>query len=140
MIEALRQKRIKQTIKRAKEQELDVSAKILVECLFDLSDDEDSDNSLDGDCCLKDLANTQEQKQTEQTGMASVDKEKIHKKKKEIIYHKKGGTTKTKEAKWTHKFSTEKKKANISNIDHSYNSFYIVLFIYQDRFINDSCK
>ena len=62
MPEALRQKRINQTIKRAQEQGLDVSAKNLVECLFDLSDDEDSNDSVDGDCCLKDLANNQEQK------------------------------------------------------------------------------
>ena len=62
MTEASRQKRIDQIIKRAQEQGFDVSAKILVERLFDLSDNEDSDNSLGGDCCLKDLANTQEQK------------------------------------------------------------------------------
>ena len=60
MTEALRQKRIDQTIKRAQEQGLDVSAKFLVECLVDLSDNGDSDNRLDGDCCLKDLANIQE--------------------------------------------------------------------------------
>ena len=62
MTEVLRQKRINQTIKRAQEQGPDVSAKFLVECLFDLSDNEDSDNSLDGDCCLKDLATTQKTK------------------------------------------------------------------------------
>ena len=66
MTEASRQKRINQTIKRAQEQGLDVSAQFLVECLFDLSDNEDSDDSLDGDCCLKDLANTQELKQAKQ--------------------------------------------------------------------------
>ena len=66
MTEASRQKRINQTINRAREQGLDVSAKFLVECLFDLSDNEDSNNSLDGDCCLKDLANTQELKQAKQ--------------------------------------------------------------------------
>ena len=78
MTEASRQKQINQTIKGAQEQGLDVSAKFLVECLFDLSDNEDSDNSFDGDCCLKDIANTQEQKQTIQMEMAYVDKEKIH--------------------------------------------------------------
>ena len=72
MTEASRQKRINQTIKRAQEQGLDVSTKILVECLFDLSDNEDSDNSLDGDCCLKDLANTQE-KEKKQMEITSVD-------------------------------------------------------------------
>ena len=65
MTEASRQKQINQTIKKAQEQKLDVSTKILVECLFDLSEDKDSDDSLNGDCCLKDLANTQEQKQVE---------------------------------------------------------------------------
>ena len=94
MTEASRQKRINQTIKRAKEQEFDVSAKSLLEYLFDLSDDEDSNKSWDGDCCLKDLANSQEQKQTKRTDMASADKEKIHEKKKEIIYHKKTGLPK----------------------------------------------
>ena len=59
MTEASRQKRTNQTIKRAQEQGLDVSAKNLVECLFHLSDDKDSDDSWDGDCCLKDLADTQ---------------------------------------------------------------------------------
>ena len=73
MTEASRQKRIDQTIKRAQEQGLDVSAQFLVECLFDLSDNEDSDNSFDGDCCLRDLANTQEQKQTKQMEIANVD-------------------------------------------------------------------
>ena len=116
MTEALRQKRINQTIKRAQEQGLDVSAKFLVECLFDLSDNEDSDNSLDGDCCLKDLANTQEQKQTKQMEIACVDKEKIHKKKKEIMYHRKGGPNKTKQAKWTQIFATEKIARYVSNI------------------------
>ena len=61
MTEASRQKRINQTIKRAQEQGLDVSAKVLVECLFDFSDSEDSDNSWDGDCYLRDSANSQEQ-------------------------------------------------------------------------------
>ena len=42
--------------------------------------------------------------------MASVDKEKLHKKKREIINHKKGGPNKTKQAQWTQIFSTEKKK------------------------------
>ena len=64
MNEALRQKQINQTINRAREQGLDVSAKFLVECLLDLSDNEDSNDSLDGDCCLKDLATTQDQNQT----------------------------------------------------------------------------
>ena len=58
MTEALCQKRINQTIKRAQEQGLDVSAKNIVECLFHLSDGGDSDDSWDGDCCLKDLAKT----------------------------------------------------------------------------------
>ena len=30
--------------------------------------------------------------------------------KKEIVYHRKGGPNKTKEAQWTQMFSTEKKK------------------------------
>ena len=94
MTEASRQKRINQTIKRAQEQGLDVSAKNLVECLFRLSDDEDSDDSWDGDCCLKDLANNQEQKETLRTDMASVDEDKNHKKKNEVIYHKKAALTK----------------------------------------------
>ena len=94
MTEASRQKRINQTIKRAQEQGLDVSAKNLVECLFHLSDDEDSDDSWDGDCCLKDLANNQEQKETLWTNMASVDEDKNHKKKNEAIYHKKAALTK----------------------------------------------
>ena len=80
MTEASRQKRINQTIKRTQEQGLDVSVNMLVECLFYLSDNEDSNDSLDCDCCLKDLANTKEQKQTKQMEMASVDREKIHKK------------------------------------------------------------
>ena len=93
-----------------------MSAKFLVECLFDLLDNGDSDDSLDGDCCLKDLANTQEQEQeqeqeqTKQMEMTSVDEEKIHEEKKEIIYHKKGVPNKTKQAQWTQIFSTEKKK------------------------------
>ena len=41
--------------------------------------------------------------------MANVDKEKIHEKKKEIMYHKKSGPNKTKQAQWTQIFSTEKK-------------------------------
>ena len=110
MKETSLQKQINQTIKWAQEQGLDVSAKIPVECFFNLSDDEDSNDRLDGDCCLKDLANTQEQKQTKQMEMASVDKEKIHKKKKEIIYHKNGGPNKIKQAQWTKIFSTEEKK------------------------------
>ena len=110
MTEESHQKRINQTIKRAKEQGLDVSPKSLVECLLDLSDEKDSNNSWDGDCCLKDLANTQEQEQTLRTNMASVDEDKNHKKKNEAIYHKKGGPNKTKPAKWTQVFSTEKKK------------------------------
>ena len=61
MTEASCQKRIYQTIKRVKEQGLDVCTKILVECLFDLLDEEDSDNSWNGDCCPKDLTNSQEQ-------------------------------------------------------------------------------
>ena len=110
MTEASRQKRINQTIKRAQEQGLDVSEKFLVQCLFDLSDNEDSDNSLDGDCCLKDLATTQEQKQTNRMEMANDDKEKIHNKKREMIYCKKGGPNKLKQAQWTQIFSTENKK------------------------------
>ena len=47
MTEASRQKRINQTIKRAQEQGLGVSAENLVECLFHLSEDEDSDDWLD---------------------------------------------------------------------------------------------
>ena len=58
-----------------------------MQCLFDLSNNKDNDASLDGDCYLKDLAKTQEQKQTKQTKMAGVDKGKIHEKKKEITYH-----------------------------------------------------
>ena len=84
--------------------------KILAECLFDLSDNEDSDNSLDGDCCLKDLANTQEQKQAKQMEMASVDKEKIHKKKREIIYHKKSALTKQTNPSG-HKYFLQKKRS-----------------------------
>ena len=42
--------------------------------------------------------------------MASVDKEKIHEKKKESMCHKKGGPNKTKQAQWTQIFSIEKKK------------------------------
>ena len=76
-----------------------MSTKHLVECLFYLSDDEDSDDSWDGDCCLKDLANNQEQKETLRTNMASVDEDKNHKKEKQVIYHKKGGPNKTKLAK-----------------------------------------
>ena len=72
-----------------------------------MSDDEDSDDIWDVDCCLKDLANNQEQKETLRTDMASVDEDKNHKKKNEVIYHKKGGPNKTKQAKWTHIFSTE---------------------------------
>ena len=115
MTEALCQKRINQTIKRTQEQGLDVSAKFLVECLFDLSDNEDSDDSLDGDCCLKDLANTQEQKQRNQMEMASVDKEKIHKKKEKSFFIKKAALTKKKQAKWTQIFSTEKRAKYISD-------------------------
>ena len=59
MTEASRQRLINQTVNRAREQGLDVSAKFLVEVLFDLSDNEDSNNSSDGDCCLKNLATTQ---------------------------------------------------------------------------------
>ena len=94
MIEASRQKQINQTIKRAQEQGLDVTAKYLVECLFHLSDDEYSDDSWDGDCCLKDLANNQEQKETLRTDIASVDENKNHKKKNDVIYHKKAALTK----------------------------------------------
>ena len=81
-----------------------------MECLFDLSDNEDSNNRWDGDCCLKDLANTEEQEQILRTDMASVDKEKNHMKKKEIINHKKDGPIKTKEAKWKQTFSKRKVK------------------------------
>ena len=52
--------------------------------------------------------------------MASVDKEKINKKKKEIIYHKKGGTTDTKQAKWTHIFSTKTRKEKKSKVCFRY--------------------
>ena len=110
MTEASRQKRINQTIKRAQEQGLDVSAKNLVECLFHLSEDEDSDDSGDGDCCLKDLATNQEQNETLRIDMTRVDEDKNHKKEKQVIYHKKGGPNKTKPAKWTQIFSTENKK------------------------------
>ena len=110
MTEALRQKRINQTINRAQEQGLDVSAKFLVECLFDLSDNEDSDNSSDGNCCLKDLVTSQEQKQSKQMETVNDDKEKIHKKKREKIYCKKGGPNKPKQGQWTQIFSTENKK------------------------------
>ena len=110
MTEASRQKQINQTIKRAQEQGLDVSANNLVECLFHLSEDEDSDDSGDGDCCLKDLASNQEQNEILRTDMASVNEDKNHKKKNEVIYHKKGGPNKTKKAKWTQIFSTENKK------------------------------
>ena len=61
MTGASRQKRINQIIKRAKEQGLDVSTKSLVECLSNLSEDKDINDSWDGDFCLKDLANTQKQ-------------------------------------------------------------------------------
>ena len=87
-----------------------MSTKNLVECLFHLSDDEDSDDRWDGDCCLKDLANSQEQKETLWTDMWSVDEDKNHKKKNEVIYHKKGGPNKTKQAKLTQIFSIEKRK------------------------------
>ena len=110
MTEASRQKRINQTIKRAQEQGLDVSAKNLVECLFQLSEDEDSDDSGDGDCCLKDLATNQEQNETLRIDMTRVDEDKNHKKEKQVIYHKKGGPNKTQPAKWTQIFSTENKK------------------------------
>ena len=82
MTEASRQKRINQTIKRAQEQGLDVTAKNLVECLFHLSEDDDSDDSGDGDCCLKDLATNQERNETVRTDMARVDEDKNHKKEK----------------------------------------------------------
>ena len=101
MTEASRQKRINQTIKRAQEQGLDVSAKNLVECLFHLSEDEDSDDSWDGDCCLEDLATNQEQDETVRTDMTRVDEDKNHRKEKQVIYHKKGGPNKPKPAKWT---------------------------------------
>ena len=110
MTEASRQKRINQTIKRAQEQGLDVSAKNLVECLFHLSEDEDSDDSGNGDCCLKDLATNQGQNETVRTDLTQVDEDKNHKKEKQVIYHKKGGPNKTKQAKWTQLFSTAKKK------------------------------
>ena len=110
MTEASRQKRINQTIKRAQEQGLDVSAKNLVECLFHLSEDEDSDDSGNGDCCLKDLATNQEQNETVRTDLTQVDEDKNHKKEKQVIYHKKGGHNKTKPAKWTQVFSTATKK------------------------------
>ena len=110
MTEASRQKRINQTIKRAQEQGLDVSAKNLVECLFHLSEDEDSDDSGDGDCCLKDLATNQEQNETLRIDMTRVDEDKNHRKEKQVIYHKKGGPNKTKPTKWTQIFSTENKK------------------------------
>ena len=110
MTEASRQKRINQTIKRAQEQGLDVSAENLVECLFHLSEDEDSDDSGNGDCCLKDLATNQEQNETVRTDLTQVDEDKNHKKEKQVIYHKKGGPNKTKPAKWTQVFSTATKK------------------------------
>ena len=47
------------TIQRAEEQGLDVSANNLVECLLSLSDDISSDDK-SGDCCLKDLTDTEE--------------------------------------------------------------------------------
>ena len=85
MTEVLRQKQINQTIKRAQEQGLDVSTQFLVECLFYLSDNEDSNDSLDGDFCLKDVANTQEQKQTKQKEMENVNKGKITKKERDYL-------------------------------------------------------
>ena len=110
MTEAPRQKGINQIIKRAQEQGLGVSAKFLVERLFYLSEDKDSGNSGDGDCCLKDLATNQEQNETVRTDMTRVDENKNHKKEKQVIYHKKGSPNKTKPAKWTQIFSTENKK------------------------------
>ena len=110
MTEALRQKRINETIKRAQEQELDVSAKFLVEYLFNLSDNEDSEDSSDGDCCLKDLATTPAQNQTKQMEMANDDKERIHNKKRKKICRKKDDPNKPKQAQWTQIFSTENKK------------------------------
>ena len=76
-----------------------MSTKNLVECLFHFSEDEDSDDSGDGDCCLKDLATNQEQNETVRTNMTRVDEDKNHKKEKQVIYHKKGGPNKTKPAK-----------------------------------------
>ena len=51
---------IQLTIQRAEEQGLDVSANNLVECLFSSSDDISS-NDESGDCCLKDLTDTEDQ-------------------------------------------------------------------------------
>ena len=55
----MRKRCIQLTIQRAEEQGLDVSANDLVECLFSLSDDISS-NEESGDCCLKDLTDTEE--------------------------------------------------------------------------------
>lgn len=110
MTEASRQKRINQTINRARQQGLDVSATFLVECLFDLSDNEESENSSDGDCCLKDLATTRDQNQSKQMKMENDDKEKIHNKKREKICRNKGGPNKPKQAQWTQIFSRDNKK------------------------------
>ena len=94
MTEASRQKRINQTIKRAQEQGLDVSAKNLVECLFHLSEDEDSDDSGNGDCCLKDLATNQGQNETVRTDLTQVDEDKNHKKEKQVFIIKRAAITK----------------------------------------------
>ena len=56
----MRKRCICHTIQRAEEQGLDVSANDLVECLFSSSDDISSNNE-SGDCCLKDLTDTEEQ-------------------------------------------------------------------------------
>ena len=108
MTEASRQRRINQTVNKAREQGLDVRAKFLVECLFDLSDNEDSKDSSDGDCCLKDLATTLAQNQTKQMEMANDDKERIHNKKREKICRKKGGPNKPKQAQCGHKYFPQK--------------------------------
>ena len=116
MTAALCQKRINQTIKRAQEQGIDVSAQFLVECLFDLSYNEDSDDSLDGDCCLKDLANTQEQeqKQTKQMEMASVDKEKYTKRREKICIIKKAALIKENKPSGRKYFLQKKRKVKKS--------------------------
>ena len=109
MTEASRQKRINQTIKRAQDQGLDVSAKNLVECLFHLSENEDSDDSGDGDCCLKDLATNQEQNETVRTNMTRIDKDKNHKKEKQVIYHKRAALTKQNQRSG-HKYFLQKRR------------------------------
>ena len=75
-----------------------------------MNEDEDSDDSGDGDCYLKDLATNKEQNETVWTNMTRVDEEKNHKKEKQVIYHKKGGPNSKRPAKWTQIFSMENKK------------------------------